>query len=59
MCHIDNLKSVLEKGILSHNRVVSEDIQPSMISNRDIVENRKKVIVNAKSLWDYANVYLG
>jgi len=57
MCHVDNLKSVLELGILSHNKILEKGLKPAMISNPEIVANRKTVTVEGKSLWDYANVY--
>ena len=56
--HIDNLPSILEKGILSHERIEDERVQPARIYNTDIVNRRKeKNTPDRKSLWSYANLY--
>ena len=56
--HIDNLPSILEKGILSHERIENEQLQPARIYNTDIVNRRKeKSTPDQKSLWRYANLY--
>ena len=56
--HIDNLLSILEKGILSHERIEAEHVQPARIYNTDIVNRRhKKNTPDQKSLWSYANLY--
>ena len=56
--HIDNLPSILEKGILSHERIEEEHVQPVRIYNTDIVNKRKeKETPDQKSLWSYANLY--
>lgn len=57
MCHVDNLKSILDKGILSHNETMRLNLAPKMISDKGIVETRKGIEVEGLSLWDYANVY--
>lgn len=57
MCHVDNLKGILEKGILSHNKMIEEGVKPTLISDAEIIEMRKDISVDGKSLWDYANVY--
>lgn len=56
--HIDNLPSILEKGILSHERIEEEHIQSARIYNIDIVNRRReKNTPTQKSLWSYANLY--
>ena len=55
---VDNLPSILEKGILSHERIEEERVQPARIYNTDIVNRRKeKNTPDRKSLWSYANLY--
>ena len=56
--HIDNLPSILEKGILSHERIEEEHVQSVRIYNTDIVNSRReKNTPSQKSLWSYANLY--
>ncbi len=56
--HIDNLPTILEKGILSHERIEDDQVQPARIYNTDIVNSRKeKTTPSQKSLWSYANLY--
>ncbi|MDE0426417.1 MAG: DarT ssDNA thymidine ADP-ribosyltransferase family protein [Candidatus Poribacteria bacterium] len=56
--HIDNLPSIFEKGILSHERIEKNHVQPERIYNTEIVNIRKeKRTPNQKSLWSYANLY--
>ena len=56
--HIDNLPSILEHGIFSHERIEEEHIHSARIYNVDIVNRRKeKNTPAAKSLWSYANLY--
>ena len=56
--HIDNLASILDKGILSHATVEAQDVPFTPIYNSEIVSKRKnKSTPNGKSLWDYANLY--
>ena len=56
--HMDNLSSILKRGILSHERIEDERVQPARIYNTDIVNRRKeKNTPGGKSLWSYANLY--
>jgi hypothetical protein len=56
--HIDNLGSMLEKGILSHAEMESRGIPFTAIYDAEIVSNRKaRQTPDGRSLWDYANVY--
>ena len=56
--HINNLPSILDKGILAHKEIEELNISSTPIYNPDIVRNRKeKSTPDGKSLWDYANLY--
>ncbi len=56
--HVDNLPSILQKGILSHGKIESENVPYTPIYDKQIVNRRKERPVNDSSnLWDYANVF--
>ncbi len=56
--HIDNLRSILDKGILCHKRIEEEKIQFTPIYDAEIVESRKNTkMPNNKTLWDFVNLY--
>lgn len=56
--HIDNLSSILERGILSHEQIEKERVQPARIYHTDIVNRkREKNTPDRKSLWSYTNLY--
>ncbi|NET72498.1 MAG: DUF4433 domain-containing protein, partial [Sphaerospermopsis sp. SIO1G2] len=56
--HIDNIASILQKGILSHANIQRTNIKPTSIYDRQIVTNRSsKNTPDSKSLWEYANFY--
>ena len=56
--HIDNLSSILERGILSHEQIEKEHVQPTPIYHTDIVNRRRqKNTPDQKSLWSYTNLY--
>jgi len=56
--HIDNLSSILEKGILSHKKIMEENIKFTPIYDADIVATRKeKKVIEGKNLWDFVNLY--
>lgn len=56
--HIDNLRSILDKGILCHKRIEEEKIQFTPIYDAEIVERRKNTKTpNNKTLWDFVNLY--
>lgn len=57
--HVKNIESILEKGILSHNRVEELGIQSETIYNKDVVSRRegKTVPGDGRSLWSFANLY--
>lgn len=56
--HKNNLPSIVEKGILSHNIIRAEDVSHGSIANEEIVKRRGKIKTpDQKSLWNYANLY--
>ena len=56
--HIDNLQSILEKGILSHARSAQLKLEYTSIYNEEVVSiRRNKTTPDGKSLWHYANLY--
>lgn len=56
--HVNNLPSILEKGILSHERVLNENIKYTPIYDEQIVLGRRdRKTPNGKSLWCFANLY--
>lgn len=56
--HVENLPSILDRGILSHTILEERNVPFTPIYDRDIVSKRKdKLTPNRKSLWDYANLY--
>lgn len=56
--HINNLPSILQQGILSHNIIEQQKINFTKIYDEEIVSKRKdRRITNNKSLWEYANLY--
>jgi O-acetyl-ADP-ribose deacetylase (regulator of RNase III) len=56
--HIDNLESILQHGILSHQLIQSQGIEFTPIYDSAIVSNRQtKTAPDGKSLWEFADVY--
>ncbi|MEW6202451.1 MAG: DarT ssDNA thymidine ADP-ribosyltransferase family protein [bacterium] len=56
--HIDNISSILRRGILSHKTIVEQNIDYTHIYDTQIVSNRKdRLTPDKKSLWEYANLY--
>jgi hypothetical protein len=56
--HIDNLASMLERGILSHSEIEAKSIPFTAIYDAQIVSNRRdRKTPEGRSLWEYANVY--
>lgn len=59
---IDQLQSILERGILSHERIVPLEAQGVLeytsIADTEVVNRRKAKLTPAgKSLWHYVNLY--
>lgn len=56
--HINNLPSILQQGILSHEKVEELQVTYQPIYDSRIVSNRKdKCTPEKNSLWAYANLY--
>ncbi len=56
--HIKNIISILEKGIISHQSIEDNRLQPTTVYNSQIVDRRsQKIVINNKSLWSFANLY--
>ncbi|HZY95458.1 MAG TPA: DarT ssDNA thymidine ADP-ribosyltransferase family protein [Candidatus Bathyarchaeia archaeon] len=56
--HVDNIRSIAQHGVLSHEEVNNRGIKFTPIYDESIVESRKnKSTPDKKSLWKYANLY--
>ncbi|MEH1835668.1 MAG: DarT ssDNA thymidine ADP-ribosyltransferase family protein [Nostoc sp.] len=56
--HIENLPSILQRGILSHKKVEELGVLYTPIYDSEIVSKRKDKSTPARSsLWEYANLY--
>lgn len=56
--HIDNLQSILEKGILSHERIQQLELKYTSIYDEEVISRRKdKLTPDGESLWHFANLY--
>ena len=56
--HRDNLPSILELGILSHDRIQEKGVKFTPVYDEDIVSGRQlKSTPDSNSLWSYANLY--
>ena len=55
--HVDNLESILKKGILSPNNADNLGIEIRKIGDESIVNTRKGKFVGGKNLADFAHVF--
>lgn len=56
--HIDNLPSILSRGVYSHERVEAEAVRSTPIYDADIVSRRNHIMTpDRRNLWSYANLY--
>jgi hypothetical protein len=56
--HIDNVPSILKRGILSHKLVEEQHVQFTPIYDAQIVSNRHdRLAPDGKNLWEFANLY--
>ncbi len=56
--HIDNLPSILERGILSHNAIQAAALPYQRIDHESVNNLRaSRKTPDGRSLWDYANLY--
>jgi ssDNA thymidine ADP-ribosyltransferase, DarT len=56
--HIENLPSILERGIMSHRTIERSGVAYTKIYDGEIVNRRQnKQTPGRGSLWEYANLY--
>lgn len=56
--HIDNVISILQRGILSHRQIAQGDINFTPIYDSEIISNRQqRKVDDDRVLWDFANLY--
>jgi len=56
--HINNLPSILEKGILCHRKIKEDKIEFTRIYDEDIIAlRRNKNLPDGRNLWDFVNLY--
>ena len=56
--HIDNLSSILDRGVLSHAKMEAEGVHSTPIYDVEIVSRRNsKTTPDKRNLWSYANLY--
>ena len=56
--HIDNIPSILENGILSHEKIRAADISYTRIDDNSIIESRRGIFTpTGRSLWHYVNLF--
>jgi len=56
--HIDNVASIVRRGILAHAEVERQQVPFTPIYDDSIVSRRKETSTpDGRSLWDYANLY--
>lgn len=56
--HIDNVPSILRRGILCHDRIDKEGVPFTRIYDAEIVASRRgRHVPDGRSLWEFANLY--
>ncbi|HEY42098.1 MAG TPA: DUF4433 domain-containing protein [Dehalococcoidia bacterium] len=56
--HIENIPSILQRGILAHEKIIEEGVEYTPIYDEQIVNNRReKQTPDGHSLWHFANLY--
>ncbi len=56
--HIDNLPSILTRGVYSHEKIEAEGVHSTHIYDADIVNRRNQITApDKRSLWSYVNLY--
>jgi O-acetyl-ADP-ribose deacetylase (regulator of RNase III) len=56
--HINNVPSILKKGIYCHQRIELEQIEYTPIYDEGIVSNRHGIhVADGRSLWEFANFF--
>lgn len=55
---INNLPSIFQHGILSHQQVIERRLSPTPIYNAEVIAPRQQRLTpQGRSLWEYANLY--
>lgn len=58
IAHVDNVPSILNQGILSHEQIQTRNIPYAAIYHEGIVANRRDILTpDGRSLWNFANLY--
>ena len=57
ICHVENLGSILEKGIFSRQDVEAQNITHRDIHDPGVLSHRDKTLPNGKNLQEYINLY--
>ena len=56
--HINNLSSILSRGVYSHEKIETDEIHSTPIYDTNIVSRRKEITIpGGRNLWSYANLY--
>lgn len=56
--HIENVPSILKRGILCHQTIEEKNIEFTPIYDKEIVSRRaQRLVPGGKTLWDFANLY--
>lgn len=56
--HVSNIKAILEKGILSHNKLEKASLNLKTVSIKSVEDKRSEVKTpDGRSLWDFARFY--
>jgi len=56
--HIENVPSILKRGILCHQIIEEKNIEFTPIYNKEIVSRRaQRLVPGGKTLWAFANLY--
>ncbi|GIV85435.1 MAG: hypothetical protein KatS3mg052_2442 [Candidatus Roseilinea sp.] len=56
---VENLRSILERGILSHAEIENQGIEAFPIYDTEIVGSRQgRLTLHGRSLWEFANLYI-
>jgi hypothetical protein len=57
--HIENVRSILSHGILSHEEITERGLDSTAIYDIDIVARRSNIATpDGRTLWSFANLYL-
>ena len=57
ICHVENLGSILEKGIFSRQDIQSQNIAHKDIHDPGVLSQRDKILPGDKNLQEYVNLY--